>query len=119
MCCERGDRDGCAEDSQGGFLKRLFRRFVRGTSAKATEWNGYVAFRISKPEGVPAKSALHVVTASKCCRITCTEGTAWVTSPDKPCDYILKEGESLVLQGDGKTIVSGGRANTSIRIWYN
>lgn len=119
MCCEKSEQIECAEDSRGGFFRRVFRKFRRKTPAMATEWSGYVTFRISKPEGVPAKSALHVVTASKNCRIACTEGTAWVTSQDKPCDYILKEGESLMLQGDGKTIVSGGRANTSIRIWYN
>ena len=119
MCCGKSEQAGSAEDSRDGFFRRVFRKFRRATPTGENQWSGYVTFRISKPEGVPPKSALHVVTASKNCRIACTEGTAWVTSQDKSCDYILKEGESLMLQGDGKTIVSGGRANTSIRIWYN
>lgn len=119
MCRGREGRGGNAGGSRGGLLKRVFSWFRGGESVENAGWSGYVAFRISKPEGVPAKSALHVVTASKNCRIACTEGTAWVTSQDQRCDYILNEGESITLQGDGKTIVSGGRVNTSIRIWYN
>ena len=65
------------------------------------------------------KGALHVVEASKHCRIRCTAGTVWVTSSSRASDYILKAGECVLLQGNGKIIISGDGRNCQVRISHS
>jgi hypothetical protein len=65
------------------------------------------------------KGELHVVEASKHCRISCTAGTVWVTSSSRASDYILKAGECVLLQGNGKIIISGNGRNCQVRISHS
>jgi hypothetical protein len=62
------------------------------------------------------KGELHVVEASKHCRISCTAGTVWVTSSNRASDYILNAGECVLLQGQGKILISGNGKNCQVRI---
>ena len=48
--------------------------------------------------------------------VTCTDGVAWVTYPGRFCDYLIREGESLILKGDGKVVISGGTKSVGIRV---
>jgi len=59
---------------------------------------------------------INVFHAAGYCRIVCNKGAAWVTSFGRPSDCILKPGESLLLEGRGKVIVSGGRDGATIEI---
>jgi|WetSurMetagenome_2_1015567.scaffolds.fasta_scaffold341471_2 hypothetical protein len=52
---------------------------------------------------------LHVMEVARHCKVICTRGTVWVTGGNRLSDYILKAGESLLLRGQLKVIVSGGR----------
>jgi hypothetical protein len=51
---------------------------------------------------------LHVMDAARHCKITCTQGAVWVTGTNRLGDHVLKAGESLLLQGRNKVLVSGG-----------
>lgn len=50
------------------------------------------------------------------CRVSCIEGSAWVTCSGRFSDYILKRGESLLLQGEGKIVISGGSDSALVMI---
>ena len=63
-----------------------------------------------------AKGELHLVEVSQHCKITCVQGALWITAANRPCDYILKAGECMLLQGKGKIIVSSGGSEGVFRI---
>lgn len=60
---------------------------------------------------------LYVLDMSGDCKISCTQGAAWVTCPGRFCDYILKAGESLMLRAEGRIIISGGSENSRVEIF--
>jgi len=66
-----------------------------------------------------AKGELHVVDVSHHCKITCVQGALWITAANRSCDYILKTGECMQLQGKGKIIISSGGTNGLFRISHS
>lgn len=105
------------ENRQAGFFERMFQKRSSwiGTDDSSREVPGLVHLSRS------GKAELHrgelcVVAMSRQCQVCCTEGVAWVTFPGRFSDYILKAGESLFLQGKGKIIISGGSANSIVRV---
>jgi hypothetical protein len=113
----RGRRGRISEELHNGFWDAVVTRFLRADGKERSRRRRLTTFRISQARDVSlVKSELYVVEHSKYCRIACRNGAAWVTCQNRPCDYILKAGESLVLRGEGKTIVSGGREHNSIHI---
>lgn len=57
--------------------------------------------------------AVHVSSVDRHFGITCVKGAVWVTSSDRRCDYILREGEAMLLRGRSRIIVSAGRDDSA------
>lgn len=103
------------ENGQPGLFRRALRRcfgaWKEGGAAAP------VNPRMVAPDGAEIrKGELYVLRSPERHTISCIQGIAWVTCPGRFCDYIIHEGESLVLRGSGKLIVSGGSDNVRVRI---
>jgi hypothetical protein len=104
------------ESRESGFLSRVFQRCFSPDRRDASKENA-AGLQTLRPEpAVLGKGELHAVQMSGQCKVFCTEGAAWVTCPGRFCDYILKAGESLLLQGKGKVVITGGSEVSRIRI---
>ena len=51
-------------------------------------------------------------------RVECLEGTAWVTCPSDGRDLRLRAGESAVMRGPGRVVVSAAGGPASIRLGW-
>jgi hypothetical protein len=47
----------------------------------------------------------HRAAASRALELVCGSGTAWITRPSDPNDYILCSGEQLTLSGGGPVVI--------------
>lgn len=117
MFCEGSCESYVLEKRQPGFFKRALRRCL-GVSVES----GVITApddqqRMATSEGtVIRKGELCVLGSPGRFTIFCIQGIAWVTCPGRFCDYIIHEGESMILRGSGKLIVSGGSDNVRVRI---
>jgi len=109
-----GDRQ---ENRQTGFLRKMLRKFVAAggwnTSKKAT--SGWLRV-LGSGATVIRRGELGVLELSGRGMVTCTEGVAWVTYQGRFCDYLIREGESLILRGNGKVVISGGSTSVGVRV---
>lgn len=114
-----------SEDSQGrgveGRQDRLLSRVLHkwfGSGGNAVLNRGAAVSRRSPaPDtAVLCKGELLIVQMAGRCRVRCVEGALWITCSGRFCDYVLRAGESLLLQGEGKVIVSGGMGTSLARI---
>ena len=105
------------EDRRKGFLARILQKYTGfGGSDVLKETTGGSAGVSRSGEAMLGKGELYIVNMAGRCKICCTKGAAWVTCTGFPGDYILNEGESLLLEGEGKIVISGGSMNSLIRI---
>ncbi len=105
-----------AEDRQTGFFARTFKRCLSTGRQKHQETNLLKTCGYPKPVTVVLRGRqVHSVKMSGQCRISCTEGIAWVTCSGRSDDYILKAGKSLLLEGEGCIIISGGSGSALVR----
>jgi hypothetical protein len=117
MVCEGACERDRSEKRQTGFLKKVIEKCLNAggwnTSGKASS----AALRVLEPGGkVILKGELGVLQLSGRGMITCTDGVAWVTYPGRFCDYLIREGESLILRGDAKVVISGGSNSVGVRV---
>lgn len=118
MLCIRGSLGLPLENREGGLLGKAVGRLMRMSREEGSLNSHSTTPHASKPTFVSLeKSRLHVITPAKYCRIACTTGTAWITSQTRACDFILAAGESVLLRGEGKIIISGGCGSSSVKIW--
>ncbi len=101
-----------------GFLSRVFRKcFSTGGLIGAKKKNPGLVDLSRCPETlVLGKLRLEIVKMSGRCEIYCTGGVIWVTCSRRFSDYILKNGESIILRGEGTVIISSGSKGAEVRI---
>lgn len=105
---------------RGGFLAKLFQRYLPGNRRDVTRGKGSEPAREATVETVTLSAKeLRVLEISQYGTISCLEGTVWITFPHRFCDYILKAGESISLRGEGRLVVSGGCRRCIIGISAN
>jgi hypothetical protein len=117
MVCEGALECDRSENRQTGFLRRMARKFITAarwnTSKKATsDWLRVLGSGAT----VVRRGELGVLELSGRGMVTCTEGIAWVTYQGRFCDYLIREGESLILKGNGKVVISGGSNSVGVRV---
>jgi hypothetical protein len=96
------------------FLTSMLRRGC-GTDAR-TSPKAKAFLETGDMTAILGRGQLYTFDMPRGCRIFCDKGTVWVTRADRFCDYILQQGESLLLRGTGKIIISGSAQQCLIRI---
>jgi hypothetical protein len=94
----------------------VFQRCFSPDKHDALKENAAALQTLRSDPAVLSRGELYAVQMSGQCKVFCTEGAAWVTFPGRFCDYILKAGESLLLQGKGKIVITGGSEISQVRI---
>jgi len=106
-----------ARIQRGGYLAKVFQRCFSSSWRVASRRKGSRPTRAATIETVSLSGKeLRVLDISQYVSISCLEGAVWITFPRRFCDYILKEGESLSLRGEGRLVVSGGSRRCTIAI---
>ena len=107
-CCQQGEIGRCLGGTFGDAMPHCGggAQQADGASRGCGFWK--VGPPLTECVGI-GRGALLVMDVANHCKVTCTKGSVWVTGSNRGCDYILKAGESLLLQGKSKVIVSGGR----------
>jgi hypothetical protein len=106
-----------SENRRTGFLKKVFEKCLNAGRWSSSRKVHSSALRVLvSGRTIIRKGELGVLELSGRGMITCTEGVAWVTYPGRFCDYLIRGGESLILRGEGKVVISGGTNNVEIRV---
>ena len=117
MSCSEERQCRKVEDRQESFLSRMVHKWLGARGSSVSNRRSAVLPRPSTPDAaVLRKGELLIVKMSGQCRVRCAEGILWITCPGRFCDYVLRAGESLLLRGEGKVIVSGGLGTSLVRI---
>jgi len=105
---------------RGGFLGKLAQRWFPGNG-----WDALRGKRVTTGQEAAAEivslsgKELQVLDISEYGTISCLEGVVWITFPRRFCDYVLKEGESLSLRGEGRLVISGGCRRCTVALAVN
>ncbi|MHC1744363.1 MAG: DUF2917 domain-containing protein [Syntrophobacteraceae bacterium] len=114
-CCQQQEISGCRGGLVANFIQLCKPSHERADRGPRT--CEFSELGLPHAECVQlGTGTLHVMDVANHCRLTCTKGVVWVTGSHRGCDYILKTGESLLLQGRSKIIVSGGRKDNVVWI---
>jgi hypothetical protein len=114
-CCRQQEISGCGGDPSTGFMPLC--GAARGEVGKSLRMSGHTQLDLPRSECVALGTGkLHVMDVANHCRVTCTKGAVWVTGSNRRCDYVLEAGESLLLQGRSRIIVSGGHGENTVWI---
>lgn len=119
FCMEDCERQGMGS-RPSGFLERVLNRCLSSGKRQARHKSTSTHMPVLEHETtILGRGELFIVDMSGRCEIVCIKGAAWVTRAGRRCDYVLEEGESLLLCGEARIIVSGGAERTCVVIRSN